>query len=96
MMRSPKMKFVFDRKKVGTRVKEAPVELCIRYDELKCAAKHYIEDTGIDNNMSSMFEQIKQAAKKNPNIWKQMASWFSKVSPVVGALYSFDNKNKEQ
>lgn len=32
-----------------------------------------------------MFNQIKQAAKKNPKIWEEMAEWFSKVSPTVAA-----------
>ncbi len=31
-MKSPIIKFVYDRKKVGTRKKEAPVEIRIAYD----------------------------------------------------------------
>jgi hypothetical protein len=31
-MKSPSIKFIYDRKKVGTKTKEAPVELRVTYD----------------------------------------------------------------
>ena len=39
---------------------------------LKYAAKHYVKDTGIDNNMTQFFSGIKD--------WKAAAEWISKYS----------------
>lgn len=44
--------------------------------------KHYSKDTGIDNNMSELFNFIEEEAKVNPNIWTEMARWISSVSPI--------------
>ena len=55
----------------------------ISADELKYAAEHYVKDTGIDNNMTSLFSQLKQAASKDSRIWEKMATWISKTSPIA-------------
>ena len=44
----------------------------ITEDMLKYAAKHYVKDTGIDNNMTQFFSGIKD--------WKAAAEWISKYS----------------
>ena len=65
-----------------------------RADELKYAAKHYVEDTGIDNNMTSMFELIKEAEKYDPLIWEKMAKWFTSVSPIMAVETFVYNQKK--
>lgn len=32
--------------------------------------------------------------KKNPNIWKEMAAWISKVSPVVTVGYGLTKQSQ--
>lgn len=72
----------------GSQLKSYFDKNSISEDELKYAADHYVDDTGVDNNMEDMFWHIKQAEKTDPNIWKKMAKWFTEVSPAVGtALY---------
>lgn len=78
----------------GTQLKNYFDKKTLTADELKYASKHYVEDTGIDNNMTEMFGQIKTAEKKNPNIWEDMAKWFSAVSPavVIGSITKGNNE----
>lgn len=44
-------------------------------EQLKYAAKNYIKDTGIDNNMSEFFEGISN--------WEEAAKWLSKYASGV-------------
>lgn len=76
----------------GTQLKNYFDKKSLSSDELKYAAEHYVEDTGIDNNMTSLFELIKDAEKSDPEIWKKMAKWFSAVSPVaVIGMFNYNN-----
>jgi len=46
-------------------------------DMLKYAAKHYIQDTGMDNNMVEFFNAIA------PDKWGEVARWIDKNSPAL-------------
>ena len=45
----------------------------------------HVEDTGIDNEMTMLFDAIKEKAKTDPTIWRRMAAWISKKSPAIVA-----------
>ena len=64
-------------------------------DELKYAAEHYVEDTGVNNNMTSVFNYLRKAAKQDPDIWKKMAAWISSVSPAVAVEIVTNSKDNE-
>ena len=47
----------------------------ITTDELKNAAKNYVKDTGLDNNMTEMFDKIYD--------WEKAAKWFSQYASAI-------------
>jgi len=47
---------------------------------LKYAAKHYIQDTGFDNNMVEFFNSIA------PDKWSEAAKWIDKHSPAIAPI----------
>lgn len=49
-------------------------------DMLKYAAKHYIQDTGFDNNMVEFFNSIA------PDKWSEAAKWIDKHSPAIAPI----------
>lgn len=60
----------------------------ITEDMLKYAAKHYVKDTGLDNNMTQFFSGIKD--------WKAAAEWISKYSLKNGGKFKYNvNKNEK-
>jgi hypothetical protein len=60
----------------------------ITEDMLKYAAKHYVKDTGLDNNMTQFFSGIKD--------WKGVAEWLSKYSLKNGGKFKYNvNKNEK-
>lgn len=76
----------------GTQLKNYFDKKTISGDELKYASEHYVDDTGVDNDMTSMFNIIKKAAINNPNIWKEVAEWMTKHSPVLVTPLFINNK----
>lgn len=79
--RGSQIKNYFDKKKINAT-------------ELKYAADHYVQDTGIDNNMTEMFDYLRRAAKKNPKIWKKQAAWISNTSPAIAfGLYNLQKND---
>lgn len=57
-------------------------------DMLRYAAEHYIEDTGIDNDMSEFFASITD--------YKKLAEWINKHSLVAFPIFSVPLFNKKQ
>lgn len=65
-------------------------------DMLKYAAKHYIQDTGFDNNMVDFFRSIA------PDKWGEAARWIDKHSPAIAPIgpialgaKAFNNKRSD-
>ena len=52
---------------------------------LRYAAKNYIKDTGMDNNMTEFFKSIVD--------WKEAAKWLSKWSTMIGAPVILNETN---
>jgi hypothetical protein len=81
----------------GTQLKNYFNKKTISEDELKYAAEHYVIDTGVDNNMTEMFDYLREAAKSDSGIWEKMAEWISKVSPVfvIGSGIAINNLKQD-
>jgi hypothetical protein len=61
-------------------------------EELKYASENYVEDTGEDNNITDLFDAIKEYAKEHPQIWEEMAKWGTELAPI-GLIPLYLNKN---
>lgn len=70
----------------GTQLKDYFNKDKITARDLRYAAKHYVKDTGFDNNMTDMFDGIKD--------WKAIAKWMTIYSPSVAAPVIMSNRNK--
>lgn len=55
----------------------------ITTDELRNAAKNYVKDTGLDNNMTEMFDKIYD--------WEKAAKWFSQYASAIAAPVILSN-----
>ena len=74
----------------GTQIKDyyglsSPDEE-ITEDMLRYAAKNYIKDTGMDNNMTEFFKSIVD--------WKEAAKWLSKWSTIIGTPVTISKMNE--
>lgn len=58
----------------------------ITEDMLRYAAKNYIKDTGMDNNMTEFFKSIVD--------WKEAAKWLSKWSTIIGTPVTISKMNE--
>lgn len=77
----------------GTQFKNYFDKKVLTADELKYASEHYVQDTGIDNDITSFFTEVKKQAKKNPKIWKELAEWMSKTSPMAASAVILNKNN---
>lgn len=55
----------------------------ITTDELRNAAKNYVKDIGLDNNMTEMFDKIYD--------WEKAAKWFSQYASAIAAPVILSN-----
>ena len=73
----------------GTQIKDyyglSSPDQEITEDMLRYAAKNYIKDTGMDNNMTEFFKSIVD--------WKEAAKWLSKWSTMIGTPVIFNKTN---
>ena len=73
----------------GTQIKDyfglSSPDQEITEDMLRYAAKNYIKDTGMDNNMTEFFKSIVD--------WKEAAKWLSKWSTMIGAPVILNETN---
>lgn len=74
----------------GTQIKDyyglSSPDQEITEDMLRYAAKNYIKDTGMDNNMTEFFKSIVD--------WKEAAKWLSKWSTIIGTPVTISKMNK--
>lgn len=63
-------------------------------DDLKYASEHYVKDTGIDNEITTFFNEVKRQAKSNPSIWQELAKWMSVTSPAIASPIIFNKNNQ--
>ena len=74
----------------GTQIKDyyglSSPDQEITEDMLRYAAKNYIKDTGMDNNMTEFFKSIVD--------WKEAAKWLSKWSTIIGTPVTIFKMNK--
>lgn len=74
----------------GTQIKDyyglSSPDQEITEDMLRYAAKNYIKDTGMDNNMTEFFKSIVD--------WKEAAKWLSKWSTMIGTPVTISKMNK--
>lgn len=60
----------------------------ISAEDLKYISENYVKDTGIDNNITDLFDAIKDYSKEHPQIWEEMAKWGTEIAPVgLATLY---------
>lgn len=73
----------------GTQIKDyyglSSPDQEITEDMLRYAAKNYIKDTGMDNNMTEFFKSIVD--------WKEAAKWLSKWSTIIGTPVILNKTN---
>ena len=73
----------------GTQIKDyfglSSPDQEITEDMLRYAAKNYIKDTGMDNNMTEFFKSIVD--------WKEAAKWLSKWSTMIGTPVILNKTN---
>jgi flagellum-specific peptidoglycan hydrolase FlgJ len=73
----------------GTQIKDyyglSSPDQEITEDMLRYAAKNYIKDTGMDNNMTEFFKSIVD--------WKEAAKWLSKWSTIIGTPVTISKMN---
>lgn len=74
----------------GTQIKDyyglSSPDQEITEDMLRYAAKNYIKDTGMDNNMTEFFKSIVD--------WKEAAKWLSKWSTIIGTPVTISKMNE--
>ena len=74
----------------GTQIKDyyglSSPDQEITEDMLRYAAKNYVKDTGMDNNMTEFFKSIVD--------WKEAAKWLSKWSTIIGTPVTISKMNK--
>lgn len=74
----------------GTQIKDyyglSSPDQEITEDMLRYAAKNYIKDTGMDNNMTEFFKSIVD--------WKEAAKWLSKWSTMIGTPVTISKMNE--
>ena len=74
----------------GTQIKDyyglSSPDQKITEDMLRYAAKNYIKDTGMDNNMTEFFKSIVD--------WKEAAKWLSKWSTIIGTPVTISKMNE--
>lgn len=74
----------------GTQIKDyyglSSPDQEITEDMLRYAAKNYIKDTGMDNNMTEFFKSIID--------WKEAAKWLSKWSTMIGTPVTISKMNE--
>ena len=74
----------------GTQIKDyyglSSPDQEITEDMLRYAAKNYVKDTGMDNNMTEFFKSIVD--------WKEAAKWLSKWSTMIGTPVTISKMNK--
>lgn len=74
----------------GTQIKDyyglSSPDQEITEDMLRYAAKNYVKDTGMDNNMTEFFKSIVD--------WKEAAKWLSKWSTIIGTPITISKMNK--
>lgn len=80
----------------GTQIKNYFNKEEISPEELKYASENYVKDTGLDNNMTDLFNLIKKNEEKDPDIWKKMAEWFSDTSLAISPFMMFSGKKNIQ
>ena len=80
----------------GTQIKNYFNKDVITGDELKYAAEHYIEDTGLDNNMSEFFNDILIQSQTDQTIWDKMARWISEFSPIGVLTINYGTKDNKK
>ena len=74
----------------GTQIKDyyglSSPDQEITEDMLRYAAKNYVKDTGMDNNMTEFFKSIVD--------WKEAAKWLSKWSTIIGTPVTISKMNE--
>lgn len=74
----------------GTQIKDyyglSSPDQEITEDMLRYAAKNYIKDTGMDNNMTEFFKSIVD--------WKEAAKWLSRWSTIIGTPVTISKMNE--
>ena len=74
----------------GTQIKDyyglSSPDQEITEDMLGYAAKNYVKDTGMDNNMTEFFKSIVD--------WKEAAKWLSKWSTIIGTPVTISKMNE--
>lgn len=74
----------------GTQIKDyyglSSPDQEITEDMLRYAAKNYIKDTGMDNNMTEFFKSIVD--------WREAAKWLSKWSTIIGTPVTISKMNE--
>lgn len=74
----------------GTQIKDyyglSSPDQEITEDMLRYAAKNYVKDTGMDNNMTEFFKSIVD--------WKEAAKWLSKWSTMIGTPVTISKMNE--